>query len=287
MVGLVENALIEIKEKYRPDRIIIESRWVLLESHSYFCRPTFVIKRKCDRLYPFLPSDFHHASHLLLTPLLVHSPSPVLLSSSPTLPPCYTTLFLSPLPNFTRHPSPPLLSSTLADLRHSGSAFPATLALQIRQLEPQGFKLDGVVTVIDCVNFRGYEDRSPSAKVGSSFDDSFSLLPLLRPSRASHNLGMRSGRNFAWRNGVGRRARGTASATLAFEDVADNSVFAIRAPPFGVVFVALCLLSSPFELLRLIASRFPSSFLSFRVTLLNLVFTPRLRFSDSTCSLLP
>lgn len=30
MVGLVENALIEIKEKYRPDRIIIESRWVLL-----------------------------------------------------------------------------------------------------------------------------------------------------------------------------------------------------------------------------------------------------------------
>jgi G3E family GTPase len=49
--------------------------------------------------------------------------------------------------------------------RDSGSAFPATLALQIRQLEPQGFSLDGVVTVIDCVNFRGYEDTSPSAKV--------------------------------------------------------------------------------------------------------------------------
>lgn len=32
MVGLVENALIEIKEKYRPDRIIIESRWVPLEN---------------------------------------------------------------------------------------------------------------------------------------------------------------------------------------------------------------------------------------------------------------
>lgn len=71
MVGLVENALIEIRDKYRPDRIIIES---------------------------------------------------------------------------------------------SGSAFPATLALQIRQLEPEGFKLDGVVTVIDCVNFRGYEDTSPTAK---------------------------------------------------------------------------------------------------------------------------
>ena len=50
----------------------------------------------------------------------------------------------------------------------SGSAFPATLALQIRSLEPRGFKLDGVVTVIDCVNFRGYEDASPSAKVNLS-----------------------------------------------------------------------------------------------------------------------
>jgi G3E family GTPase len=26
MVGLVENALVEIRDKYRPDRIIIESR---------------------------------------------------------------------------------------------------------------------------------------------------------------------------------------------------------------------------------------------------------------------
>jgi len=55
---------------------------------------------------------------------------------------------------------------SLTGASFSGSAFPATLALQIRQLEPQGFKLDGVVTVIDCVNFRGYEDASPSAKVG-------------------------------------------------------------------------------------------------------------------------
>ena len=86
MVGLVENALIEIRDKYRPDRIIIES---------------------------------------------------------------------------------------------SGSAFPATLALQIRQLEPEGFKLDGVVTVIDCVNFRGYEDTSPTAKVCAYFPLSSS------PSRRS------------------------------------------------------------------------------------------------------
>lgn len=52
------------------------------------------------------------------------------------------------------------------ELSPSGSAFPATLALQIKEIEPKGFKLDGVVTVIDCVNFRGYEDKSPSAKVG-------------------------------------------------------------------------------------------------------------------------
>ncbi|KAL7421424.1 hypothetical protein Q5752_004310 [Cryptotrichosporon argae] len=78
MVGLVENALIEIRDKFQPDRIIIES---------------------------------------------------------------------------------------------SGSAFPATLALQIRQLEPEGFRLDGVVTVIDCVNFRGYEDSSPSAKLQAKYTD--------------------------------------------------------------------------------------------------------------------
>nr|XP_031860816.1 uncharacterized protein CI109_003860 [Kwoniella shandongensis]KAA5527888.1 hypothetical protein CI109_003860 [Kwoniella shandongensis] len=78
MVGLVENALLEIKEKMNPDRIIIES---------------------------------------------------------------------------------------------SGSAFPATLALQIRQLEPQGFKLDGVVTVVDSLNFKGYEDQSPSAKLQAKYTD--------------------------------------------------------------------------------------------------------------------
>lgn len=59
---------------------------------------------------------------------------------------------------------------------HSGSAFPATLALRIRELEPKGFKLDGVVTVIDCVNFRGYEDTSPSAKVDISVDTAGHML---------------------------------------------------------------------------------------------------------------
>jgi G3E family GTPase len=88
MVGLVENALEEIKENMNPDRIIIESRYAYLQ-----------------------------------------------------------------------------LGRSIDANTHSGSAFPATLALRIRELEPKGFKLDGVVTVIDCVNFRGYEDTSPSAKV--------------------------------------------------------------------------------------------------------------------------
>jgi G3E family GTPase len=91
MVGLVENALIEIRDTMSPDRIIIESRRVRRELRHLF------------------------------------------------------------------------LKTVLTDC--SGSAFPATLALQIREIEPKGFKLDGVVTVIDCVNFRGYEDSSPSAKV--------------------------------------------------------------------------------------------------------------------------
>jgi G3E family GTPase len=41
----------------------------------------------------------------------------------------------------------------------SGSAFPAPIAIQIRQLtrENKGLYLDSIVTVVDCVNFRGYD----------------------------------------------------------------------------------------------------------------------------------
>lgn len=60
-------------------------------------------------------------------------------------------------------------------IESSGSAFPATLALQIKELEPEGFKLDGVVTVVDCVNFEGYEDSSPSAKVSLLADTVWKL----------------------------------------------------------------------------------------------------------------
>ncbi|KAF9053214.1 CobW/HypB/UreG, nucleotide-binding domain-containing protein [Panaeolus papilionaceus] len=56
----------------------------------------------------------------------------------------------------------------------SGSAFPATLAFQIRQLEKDtggDFELDGIVTVIDAENFVGYEDTSPTAKMQASYSD--------------------------------------------------------------------------------------------------------------------
>ncbi|KAF8518188.1 cobW-domain-containing protein [Gautieria morchelliformis] len=56
----------------------------------------------------------------------------------------------------------------------SGSAFPATLAFQIRQLEEEtngGFKLDAIVTVIDAENFTGYEDKSLTAKMQAQYTD--------------------------------------------------------------------------------------------------------------------
>jgi G3E family GTPase len=63
---------------------------------------------------------------------------------------------------FTRVVLHPLNSSD------RGSAFPATLAFQIRELERQtqgDFNLDAIVTVVDAENFAGYEDTSPT--VGS------------------------------------------------------------------------------------------------------------------------
>ena len=55
-----------------------------------------------------------------------------------------------------------------------GSAFPATLAFQIRELEREtnnDLKLDAIVTVIDAENFAGYEDTSPTAKMQASYSD--------------------------------------------------------------------------------------------------------------------
>jgi len=56
----------------------------------------------------------------------------------------------------------------------SGSAFPATLAFQIRELEREtdgDLRLDAIVTVIDAENFTGYEDTSPTARMQASYTD--------------------------------------------------------------------------------------------------------------------
>jgi len=56
----------------------------------------------------------------------------------------------------------------------SGSAFPATLAFQIRELEREtggDLSLDAIVTVIDAENFVGYEDTSTTAKMQAQYSD--------------------------------------------------------------------------------------------------------------------
>jgi G3E family GTPase len=46
----------------------------------------------------------------------------------------------------------------------SGSAFPAPIAIRIRQLtrENRGVYLDSIITVVDWVNFRGYDLAIPA-----------------------------------------------------------------------------------------------------------------------------
>ncbi|KAL9096093.1 MAG: hypothetical protein Q9165_001616 [Trypethelium subeluteriae] len=55
----------------------------------------------------------------------------------------------------------------------SGSAFPATLALEINRLaSPTGrYALDGVVSVIDVENWKGYDDTSYTAKIQAHYTD--------------------------------------------------------------------------------------------------------------------
>ncbi|KAI8379280.1 CobW/HypB/UreG, nucleotide-binding domain-containing protein [Radiomyces spectabilis] len=53
----------------------------------------------------------------------------------------------------------------------SGSAFPAPIAWQIREMAPDGFVLDSIITVVDCVNFTGYEDTSYTAKLQAQYTD--------------------------------------------------------------------------------------------------------------------
>ena len=68
----------------------------------------------------------------------------------------------------------------------SGSAFPATLAFQIRELEREtngDLKLDAIVTVIDAENFTGYEDTSPTAKMQASYTDVILIVRHFIPFR--------------------------------------------------------------------------------------------------------
>ncbi|KAF8274802.1 cobW-domain-containing protein [Lactarius quietus] len=59
-------------------------------------------------------------------------------------------------------------------IESSGSAFPATLAFQIRELEREterALTLDAIVTVIDAENFTGYEDTSVTARMQAQYTD--------------------------------------------------------------------------------------------------------------------
>lgn len=58
----------------------------------------------------------------------------------------------------------------------SGSAFPATLAMEVNRLASEGetkgsFVLDGVVSVLDVENWKGYEDTSVTAGMQAKFTD--------------------------------------------------------------------------------------------------------------------
>jgi len=55
----------------------------------------------------------------------------------------------------------------------SGSAFPATLAMEVNRLarETGRFVLDGVISVIDVENWQGYEDTSYTAKMQAQYTD--------------------------------------------------------------------------------------------------------------------
>jgi len=56
----------------------------------------------------------------------------------------------------------------------SGSAFPATLAMEVNRIskeQPGSFVLDGVISVIDVENWEGYDDTSYTAKLQAKYTD--------------------------------------------------------------------------------------------------------------------
>lgn len=52
----------------------------------------------------------------------------------------------------------------------SGSAYPAPIAWEIRKLSDK-LRLDAIITVIDAVNFKGYKDKSYTAKLQAEYTD--------------------------------------------------------------------------------------------------------------------
>ncbi|KAF9160660.1 hypothetical protein BGX21_010181 [Mortierella sp. AD011] len=53
----------------------------------------------------------------------------------------------------------------------SGSAFPGPIAWQIRELADEGFVLDSILNVVDCINFDGYADNSYTAQLQAKYTD--------------------------------------------------------------------------------------------------------------------
>ncbi|OCL06253.1 cobW-domain-containing protein [Glonium stellatum] len=55
----------------------------------------------------------------------------------------------------------------------SGSAFPATLAMEVNRIAQKtgGYVLDGVMSVVDVENWKGYEDTSYTAKMQARYTD--------------------------------------------------------------------------------------------------------------------
>ena len=56
----------------------------------------------------------------------------------------------------------------------SGSAFPATLAMEVNRISRENagtFVLDGVISVIDVENWKGYDDTSPTARMQAKYTD--------------------------------------------------------------------------------------------------------------------
>ncbi|CAG8534850.1 6361_t:CDS:2 [Paraglomus occultum] len=59
----------------------------------------------------------------------------------------------------------------VGQMKNALTELKAPIAWQIREMNSMGFVLDSIVTVIDCVNFSGYEDTSYTAKMQAQYTD--------------------------------------------------------------------------------------------------------------------